>query len=504
MDFSTNNELSHISGRLEQGIASLNSVFVALDLTILGHRQNFHFQAFRSWVFNPPDRTQPYDINFSTLLELRDSINQAFLPYSIDIDAGLLFADGAVITRKAVYYYPTAVPFYGPIFQCDDLTLDEWRSLLITNRPFIPAMPYTSVYYPDREAITWSARWAYMGIPEEIILYAAFPVDDIVAMLVDDDVARAAYVKMYTAQGELLFSRGDETAGSFHVIKRQGSSYSIQYEIGIPDSFIVEKLRPVRNLILIFMFIICALVLVISFFFAWRSTLPVISSIRIIETQTALIRAQTVGRIKNALLSGEGSTANMILRDCYVSLPKPEEPLIAGLLADMLYAMLSDLRGELSELLPPEKIPAFSAPEYIPGSQEDFFERQYPDCFAIICEAVRAHKEESVSAQGRELLAYINDHLYDPDLYITMAADHFGITAPTLQKLVKQCTGQTFQSYVEKCRMDKARELLSTSFDSIDKIAHACGFSSVNTFHVTFKRFYGSSPGSIRKRPVIQ
>ena len=539
-DFTLNNELSYIAKQMEQGIASLNSVLTTLDLIIITHRGDSRFMVFKSWSFNLPEQTQPISINPITLLELRDSMNLALLPYSLSVDAGLLFPDGSGITRRGIYYYPSVVPFYGSILQCGDLTLEEWRALLVSNRTFLPAMTYTSVYYSPYEAVTYSAQWAYFGFPEEITFFATLPVDGIVALLAEADVAEAAYIRMYDANGELLFSRGNKTAGPFHVIKRGSSANTTQYEIGVPDSFIAAKLQPVKNLIFLFIYAITFFVIIISFLFAWRSSLPerfflerirpasistegfnaftglkriyheladsiavektrLETSLKTIETQTVLIRTQTIDPIGNALRYGDEAAALTILRDCYAALPKPEDPLIVGLLAEMLSAMILELREELSSI-----VPAFEPPKYVPGSQEEIFEKQYPRCFIMICACLRAHKEKKMPALGRKVLAYINEHLYDPGLYITMAAEHFGISAPTLQKLVKWCTGQTFLNYVEKRRMEKAYELLTTSADSVAAIAQVCGFSNASTFSRSFKRIYGFPPSRLQEHQQVE
>ena len=533
MDFTINNELSHISTRMEQGIASLDSAFSTLDLVSVTLRQDSRFSFLRSWGINSLDWVRIIDVNYSTLLELRNSINLALLPYSIDIDAGLLFPDGAAITRRSVYYPSSFVRYYGFVLQGGALTLEEWRALLVSNRPFLPAMNYTSLNYTARDAITYSAIWAYSG-QEGIVFFAILPVNDIVNLLVDAEAAQAAHVRMYNAEGELLFSRGNEIDGASHVISRESQTNAMRYEIHVPNSFITKKIQPVRNLIFLFVCIIVVLVIMISFLFAWRSSLPernflervhpaftapaaeglkvftglkqiylnladsitsrLDTSMRTIETQTALIRTQTIDRIQSALTSGDEVAARTVLRDCYASLPKPEEPLIAGLLAGMLYAMLRDLGEKLSNM-----VPAFEPPEYIPGSQEEIFEKQYPRCFSMICESVKAHKENTMPALGREILAYINENFCDPGLYITMAATHFNISPSTLQKLVKQCTGQTFLSYLEKLRIDKACGLLSNSFDSITMIARACGFSNTTTFYRSFRRLYGFPPSRLQR-----
>jgi hypothetical protein len=65
-----------------------------------------------------------------------------------------------------------------------------------------------------------------------------------------------------------------------------------------------------------------------------------------------------------------------------------------------------------------------------------------------------------------------------------MVQDYFNISQPTLQKIIKQVTGHTFQSYVETSRLNKARELLQESNYSIREIYEKCGFSNKTAFVV--------------------
>ena len=520
---------------MRQGIDTINSVLKTLDLTILSTRNDSRFFIFKTWVIDSPNQSQINNMNPNTILELRDSFNLSLIPHSLPADAGLLFPNGIAITRNGISYYPSSVPFYGSSLQCNDLTLQEWQTLMASNHPFVPEMRYKSVYYSNYDAITFASNWTYIGFPQEVIFFATLPVANIINLLADTDVAETAYIKMYDANGKTLFSRNNKNDKHFHIINHQSSIYSIKYEIGIPDSYIAKKIQHVKNQILFFTGITAVFVLILSFLFAWRSSLPERSflerihmagntptgfnvftslkkiyhdlaenisteknqlemSLRIIETQTTLIRTQTIDKIKEALISGNEIMAKTILKDCTTVLPQPEDPLITAFLAKMLSAMIQDITTELKGIIKPLELP-----EYKPGNQREIFEQKYPEYFNRICESVRVNKNKNISTQGREVLAYINEHLYDPNLYITMVAAHFDISAPTLQKLVRQCTEKTFLDYVEKHRLDKASELLASTGDSVAQIAHICGFSSAATFSRSFKRIYGFPPSRLQE-----
>jgi len=410
-DFFLKNELTGISNRMEQGILTLNSLLTALEQNILTTRNDSRFSIFMSWIYDPPGGSQLHNTNPNILHELRTSFNSTLLPYSLPADAGLIFPDGTAVTRHSVSYYPSLIPFYGFYLRCGDLTLEEWRKLLAGGRTFIPPMTYTSLHYATYEAVTYAAHWAYIGYPEKAMFFATLPVHGIVALLTDTDVAEAAYIRMYDANGGILFSWGGEINKSFHTVSGHSSMHSLRYEINIPDSFIAGKLQTVRNQIFLFACITAVFVIILSFFFAWRSSLPesnfldivrpgriaqtrlnVFSgfrrlfqdladsistreseleiSLRTMEAQAVLIRTQTIDRIRKALLSGDDAMAHIILRECVITLSSHEDSLITGLFVRMLSTMIKDLNEELSGIVSLEKVP-----EYIPGTQMKIFEQ---------------------------------------------------------------------------------------------------------------------------------
>jgi AraC-like DNA-binding protein len=544
-DFMLQNELAYISDKMERGIGAVDSVLTALNNMVVSAGRDSRFLFFKFNVLENRDRSWDNGINPSVLTELRDLLNMPGLSSPLPMDMGILFPDGAAITRQSVFSPRIPVEFYGQFLQCGDLSHQEWVDLLVSGRPFIPARSYTSAYYGEYQGLTLTTHWSYAGFPEEIVFFAILPVEEMVSLITDQDVAAVGYIRVYDAKGKLLLARGGEGKGKFHRVTGQSSAYSFRYEIGVADFLINEKLRPLKNQMFLFSCITAGFVILLSLVFAWRSSMPervfldrisstkiirseyeaykndslfnlfkglkriyleaaesitaadtrLESSLSVIESQTHLIEAQTIDRMRQALKAGDEAAACMILRNCAASLPKPEDPLITGLLAGMLSTMIREVEAEYSGLITP-----LDLPEYVPGRQEELFERQFPGCFSRICEHIRAYKERDISILGREVLRYINEHLYDPTLYITKVADHFRISAPTLQKQIKQSTGQTFLGYVEKRRLDRACDLLSNSRKSVTEIARACGFSHVSTFSRAFKQFHGFPPSRLQAR----
>lgn len=72
-----------------------------------------------------------------------------------------------------------------------------------------------------------------------------------------------------------------------------------------------------------------------------------------------------------------------------------------------------------------------------------------------------------------------------------------GIT--NLTRLLKEHTGYTPANYLIFLRLEKAKDLLKNSSESLTKIALDCGFYSQQHFSSTFSKWIGITPGVYRK-----
>jgi AraC-like DNA-binding protein len=95
------------------------------------------------------------------------------------------------------------------------------------------------------------------------------------------------------------------------------------------------------------------------------------------------------------------------------------------------------------------------------------------------------------------LLIYIGNHYTEP-LSLDLAADHFGVSASYLGKLIKEETGETFPDYLNKIRLEAAVALLRDSFLTVEAVALKIGFNSAGYFIKRFKLRYGMTPQAFR------
>lgn len=75
-----------------------------------------------------------------------------------------------------------------------------------------------------------------------------------------------------------------------------------------------------------------------------------------------------------------------------------------------------------------------------------------------------------------------------------------GVTPYTLKRVFKKMYQQSIADFSLKARMTKAKELLSTTNNTIQMIAESVGYTEGNNFQNIFKRVVGMTPGAWRRK----
>jgi len=123
----------------------------------------------------------------------------------------------------------------------------------------------------------------------------------------------------------------------------------------------------------------------------------------------------------------------------------------------------------------------------------DFKEKLLQICYELI----KICNENSVNKTKMLIDAtcqYIENNL-DAPLSLEMVSEIFSVNASYLSKAFKDEKDETFTSYVNRLRLEKARELILSSDMKIEDIALKVGFNSTNYFIKKFKEMYGTTPG---------
>ena len=111
----------------------------------------------------------------------------------------------------------------------------------------------------------------------------------------------------------------------------------------------------------------------------------------------------------------------------------------------------------------------------------------------------RQHTASPYSKAIQSSVDYIENHLSE-NLSVASIAHRVGYSDYYLSRLFKKETGLSIDEYARNVKIERAKEMLAFSRDSIHDIAEALGFNGRNYFSVIFRRITGMSPAAYRKQ----
>ena len=100
-------------------------------------------------------------------------------------------------------------------------------------------------------------------------------------------------------------------------------------------------------------------------------------------------------------------------------------------------------------------------------------------------------------AKVKKAVAYM-DKSFAEHICLGDVADLVGMDKTSFCRLFKKETQMTFTQYLNRVRLEQAKELLLSSHFYVFQVAHRAGFSGVRYFRRAFRRRYGCSPRQYR------
>ncbi len=203
---------------------------------------------------------------------------------------------------------------------------------------------------------------------------------------------------------------------------------------------------------------------------------------------------QDLDNMYRALSYGDGKAALELLHITTRQLCDDEDLFLAKYTYQLIANMLVMIKLESESNLTAIPIPSFNHEEI-----KNLFENELPKCFMEISWRIQSDRKTFAQNQSQQICRFIQENICNHQLCINFVTDHFNISAPTLQKHLRETVGKTFSAYVEEIRMIMARNELRNTMLSVQEIALKCGYTSPNSFHKAYKRYFGEAPLDVRK-----
>ena len=132
-------------------------------------------------------------------------------------------------------------------------------------------------------------------------------------------------------------------------------------------------------------------------------------------------------------------------------------------------------------------------------SPEDFF-AIYEGEAVRLCKLQNENRAKEEKKVDDDMISFLLMHYLDPNISITMVAQHFGYSESYSSLRLKRVLNKSFSSYIEELRIKKAKEYLTSGELNINEISQAVGYSSASVFGRAFKRACGLTPSEYQTK----
>ena len=118
---------------------------------------------------------------------------------------------------------------------------------------------------------------------------------------------------------------------------------------------------------------------------------------------------------------------------------------------------------------------------------------------AALCSIADSLNAQEIQAEADsrledEIIAYMAEKCFEPDLSLQSVAEYFKVSSKYLSLLCKRRFGMTYLQYIQNQRIQKAAELLKSKQYTLSEVAELCGYTNQLTFRRNFKSIMGVTP----------
>jgi len=105
-----------------------------------------------------------------------------------------------------------------------------------------------------------------------------------------------------------------------------------------------------------------------------------------------------------------------------------------------------------------------------------------------------------VDSRLKEIMEQEQPYL-EVDLNLNTLSKKLNLSGPQLSEFINRYYGSNFNTYINRFRVKKAKQLLDSNPDqNITFVALDCGFNSLSSFNIAFRKILNTTPGKYRRR----
>ena len=125
------------------------------------------------------------------------------------------------------------------------------------------------------------------------------------------------------------------------------------------------------------------------------------------------------------------------------------------------------------------------------------------ELYNILAQLRRGGNRQYAPISRHQLLTpaveYMTEYYSDPGVTNDLLAAHCGISTVYFRKIFESVYQTSPIRYLQQLRMEKAKSMLSSDFESISQVAESVGYNSIFHFSKMFRQYTGMSPSDYAK-----
>ncbi len=118
--------------------------------------------------------------------------------------------------------------------------------------------------------------------------------------------------------------------------------------------------------------------------------------------------------------------------------------------------------------------------------------------YTRLCAYINGERRRKSSSLISQIKGYIDGNYTDCNMSLTSVSAEVGLNSTYLSSYFKEQTGENFQSYLARIRLEASLSLLVDSELSVNEAAVQVGYSNTAVYIRNFKKVYGVTPGQYR------
>ncbi len=127
------------------------------------------------------------------------------------------------------------------------------------------------------------------------------------------------------------------------------------------------------------------------------------------------------------------------------------------------------------------------------------FQKCVFDFIDFLTAEIEGQKKSVQNRSALRIMNYVKENFCDSELSLKQISLVLGFHENYISNLFKNIYGENLSAFIEKLRLEKARELLGGTDIRVRDIAEEVGYTSEASFRRAFKKVFGVTPGEYRQ-----